>query len=441
VRALISGQAGIAVLIEGEEYASMEVRSLDPVPRTGQDVAHLLRDANDLLELEGISKEEAAHELDIAWRRDRSLHLALIALDGQAHRENRESAAKCLADLLRGSSVTDFLRNRFYAAPLPAPADLPGALKLAESSGSADFAKVLRAVSADQESIRHAREAWDAVRPDLFGGPAEKERFGFAAVQSGAFRLLALDNPDEAQARFLEFIRNHRLEAKWDVHRLFKRWQKLTGLASGAQLAPHMLEEGGAIAAPTLRYIANELNNRLYVLLGLTCNVLECLQGSGPMDEDERRKCCGDLLSAQEQIRGLSLLIPQPLEMPGTAPKDATILLVEDDEHRRTLFNKVLSDSGFTVIQATGSYEAIEAIKDNKRYERIDLLVADIGLPDIAGPELAAYLHLKRPDMKVIFTSGYPRATLDSNAAPLVKPLPLSVLVATVRDALADARR
>jgi DNA-binding NtrC family response regulator len=127
--------------------------------------------------------------------------------------------------------------------------------------------------------------------------------------------------------------------------------------------------------------------------------------------------------------------------MPGTAPKDATILLVEDDEHRRTLFNKVLSDSGFTVIQATGSYEAIEAIKDNKRYERIDLLVADIGLPDIAGPELAAYLHLKRPDMKVIFTSGYPRATLDSNAAPLVKPLPLSVLVATVRDALADARR
>jgi hypothetical protein len=65
----------------------MEVRSLDPVPGTDQDVAHLLREANDLVELEGVSKEEAAHELDIAWRRDRSMRLALIAPDGQANRE------------------------------------------------------------------------------------------------------------------------------------------------------------------------------------------------------------------------------------------------------------------------------------------------------------------------------------------------------------------
>jgi tetratricopeptide (TPR) repeat protein len=238
VRALISGQAGIAVLIDGEEYSSMEVHSLESVPRAARDVAYLVGDASDLVELDGVSRDDTARELDLAWRKDRSLHLALIAIDGEAARENRLSSAKCLKDLLRDSPITDFVRNRFYAAPLPATADLPGALELAGSSGSAEFANVLRQVSADQELIRRNRVAWDALRSDLFGGAAEKERFGFAAVESGMFRLLARGNSSDALSVFISFTRDHRVDVRRDVRRLVKRWQKISELAAKDSLAP-----------------------------------------------------------------------------------------------------------------------------------------------------------------------------------------------------------
>ena len=210
MRALISGQAGIAVMIDGEEYSSIEVHSVESVPRTAHDVAYLVGDASDLVELEGVSRDDTARELEVAWRKDRSLHLALIAIDGEAARENRLCSAKCLIDLLRDSPITDFVRNRLYAAPLPATADLPSALELAGSSGSAEFGSVLRQVSADQELIRRNRVAWDALRSDLFGGATEKERFGFAAVESGMFRLLAHGNSSDALSVFIRFTRDHR---------------------------------------------------------------------------------------------------------------------------------------------------------------------------------------------------------------------------------------
>jgi hypothetical protein len=159
-------------------------------------------------------------------------HLALITIDGDAARENRLSSAKCLIDLLRTSLVIDFVRNRLYAAPLPATADLRGAMEMAGSSGSAEFANLLRQVSADQELIRRNRLAWDALRSDLFGGPVEKERFGFAAVESGMFRLLARGNSSEALSVFTRFTRDHQVDVKWDVPRLVKRWKKISDLAS-----------------------------------------------------------------------------------------------------------------------------------------------------------------------------------------------------------------
>ena len=232
MRALISGQAGIAVMIDGEEYSSIEVHSVESVPRTAHDVAYLVGDASDLVELEGVSRDDTARELEVAWRKDRSLHLALIAIDGEAARENRLCSAKCLIDLLRDSPITDFVRNRLYAAPLPATADLPSALELAGSSGSAEFGSVLRQVSADQELIRRNRVAWDALRSDLFGGATEKERFGFAAVESGMFRLLAHGNSSDALSVFIRFTRDHRVDVRWDVRRLLKRWQRISELVA-----------------------------------------------------------------------------------------------------------------------------------------------------------------------------------------------------------------
>src|ERR1039458_4819736 len=105
MRALISGQAGIAVLIDGEACSSIEVHSSGSIPRGAGDVAYLVGDAADLVEFEGISTDDAARELEAAWSKDRSLHLALIALDREAARENRESAVACLSGMLKDSRV------------------------------------------------------------------------------------------------------------------------------------------------------------------------------------------------------------------------------------------------------------------------------------------------------------------------------------------------
>ena len=246
MRAFISGQAGIAVLIDGEEYSSIEVHSAESVPRTANDLAYLVGDAVDLVEIEGVSKDDAARKLDVAWRKDRGLQLALIAIDGEAARENRLRSARCLIDLLIDPQIIDFVRNRLYAAPLPSTADFRGALTLAGSAGSAKFASILRQLNADQELIRRNRLAWDAIRADMFGGPVEKERFGFIAVESGMFRCLAQGNSSDALSAFSRFGRDHRVDVKWDVRGLVKRWQRISELVAKDSLAQVPLTAGPA---------------------------------------------------------------------------------------------------------------------------------------------------------------------------------------------------
>ena len=272
MRALISGQAGIAVLIDGEACSSIEVHSSGSVPRAARDVAYLLGDASDLVELEGISEDDAARELEVAWLKDRSIHLALIALDREAASENRRSAVVCLSDLLKDSPISDVVRNRLYAAPLPPSADLPGALHLAGSSGSTRFAGVLEEVQADQDLIRRSRLAWDALRPDLFGGTTQKERFGFVAVESGMFRLLAQGKYDEALAAFDRFATDHQTGVKWDVRRLAKRWQKIDALAAMEQ--PTRRPARTAYEAARQRKLPPAVARTAWALAAIACVLL-----------------------------------------------------------------------------------------------------------------------------------------------------------------------
>lgn len=327
MRALISGQAGIAVLIDGEEYSSIEVHSLESVPRAAHDVAYLVGDASDLVELEDVSRDDTARELEVAWRKDRSLHLALIAIDGGAARENRLSSAKCLIDLLRDSPITNFVRNRLYAAPLPATADLPSALELAGSSGSVEFANVLRQVSADQELIRRNRVAWDALRSDLFGGAAEKERFGFAAVESGMFRLLAKGNSSDALSVFIRFTSDHRVDVRWDVRRLVKRWQKISELA-----AKHSLAQDSMSKAAASRY-SSELAWWPKKLSGF----LRSVQSAGALVSRPRRLALAASLLAVVLIGFATFLAPvsaknaTALTPPGTGGIKATSSLFRSE--------------------------------------------------------------------------------------------------------------
>ena len=117
-----------------------------------------------------------------------------------------------------------------------------------------------------------------------------------------------------------------------------------------------------------------------------------------------------------------------------------TVLLVEDEEGVRDLIREWLAGHGYHVLAATNGLEALDVAARADR--RIDLLVADVVMPQMGGPALAQRLLALRPDLKVIYVSGYAddalgdRQVLEAGAAFIQKPFPLDTLVRKVREIL-----
>jgi CheY-like chemotaxis protein len=119
-----------------------------------------------------------------------------------------------------------------------------------------------------------------------------------------------------------------------------------------------------------------------------------------------------------------------------------TILLVEDQAAVRGFTTAVLKQYGYRVIEASTGEEAIEVAK--KHSGQIDLLLTDVILPGINGREASELLKQLRPDVKVLFISGYTadviaeRGVLERGVALLHKPFSPDVLAAKVREVLGD---
>ncbi|AZO82784.1 response regulator [Stutzerimonas stutzeri] len=82
-----------------------------------------------------------------------------------------------------------------------------------------------------------------------------------------------------------------------------------------------------------------------------------------------------------------------------------TILVVEDDAIVRMLIVDVLEELEFKVLEADGSEQALETLKNSNQH--IDLMMTDVGLPVMDGRELATLARTIRPDLPILFASGY----------------------------------
>jgi PAS domain S-box-containing protein len=125
-----------------------------------------------------------------------------------------------------------------------------------------------------------------------------------------------------------------------------------------------------------------------------------------------------------------------------TEQGNETILLVEDQAAVRSYTNAALDRYGYHIIEASGGEEAIAVA--GRHSGRIHLLLTDVVLPGMNGKELSERLKLARPDLKVLFTSGYTadviahRGVLDHGVSFLQKPYSLDELAAKVRELLGD---
>jgi len=131
-------------------------------------------------------------------------------------------------------------------------------------------------------------------------------------------------------------------------------------------------------------------------------------------------------------------------QAPLVAPQRfGTILLVEDQAAIRMLAQDVLEEVGHRVLTAA---DGLSALRVAEKEETIDLLVTDIVMPNLGGPQLADLLTRARPELRVLYTSGYTghalvhAGTLDSSADFLHKPFTPDELVRKVDQALARGR-
>jgi two-component system, cell cycle sensor histidine kinase and response regulator CckA len=133
-------------------------------------------------------------------------------------------------------------------------------------------------------------------------------------------------------------------------------------------------------------------------------------------------------------------LEPPPASPESTTAGSETILLVEDEPEVRNLVEKLLAMQGYTVLVAASPSEALQLCEKERR--RIDLLLTDVVMPDMSGRELARRLEPSRPEMRVLYMSGYTEdaigrhGVLDPEIAFLQKPFSPDALARKVREGL-----
>jgi two-component system cell cycle sensor histidine kinase/response regulator CckA len=125
----------------------------------------------------------------------------------------------------------------------------------------------------------------------------------------------------------------------------------------------------------------------------------------------------GNIWVYSELGRGATFKIYLPLVKSDSSPVEArpsdarpargseTVLLVEDEDAVRTLTRRILEGFGYSILEARKGEAALELAR--RHSQPIHLLLTDVVMPDMGGPELAERMRRVRPDTKVLFMSGY----------------------------------
>jgi two-component system cell cycle sensor histidine kinase/response regulator CckA len=134
------------------------------------------------------------------------------------------------------------------------------------------------------------------------------------------------------------------------------------------------------------------------------------------------------------------LAAPPRREQPKDLTGSGTVLLVEDEDAVRSFAARALGQRGYRVLEATTGTEALEVFASH--HGDVDLVVSDVVMPEMDGPTLMKHLRSERPDLKIIFISGYAEDAFRRNLSDkedfmfLQKPFDLKELAAAVKAAL-----
>jgi CheY-like chemotaxis protein len=143
-------------------------------------------------------------------------------------------------------------------------------------------------------------------------------------------------------------------------------------------------------------------------------------------------------LPATEQSQAASEAVPSSSPVQATE----TVLVVEDSDDLREIAGRILSKNGYQVMAAANGPDALELARAFTGH--IDLLLTDVIMPQMNGSELAPRLVASRPDLRVLYMSGFAHTalgatgTLPAEVALLDKPFTEPALLSRVRQALEE---
>ena len=213
-KALISGQAGVAVLLHGGHVQSFHLDGPAGVERRREEIPRIFGGCTDVFVVENIGPEAISARLELEWAKQRCLELCLLLLDIESDPESRLLAVPDIEELLRVPEIASFLRGRLFVAPMPDNADLIGAINRAHSQRAASLVGILEEVGVHQQEIHRCRSSWDALPPQTFRDESSKEDVAFALVQAGAFHQVVTTAVERRGSLLVELLVQPRFQ-KW----------------------------------------------------------------------------------------------------------------------------------------------------------------------------------------------------------------------------------
>jgi CheY-like chemotaxis protein len=198
-----------------------------------------------------------------------------------------------------------------------------------------------------------------------------------------------------------------------------------TDETGGAQ--PDADAQTEAALAMEVGSIVHDLRNVFSAIRGYATVVSEELRPGDPArdDVDQILKAVDRGVTVSHRLSALRGRVPTPVERP-PAPveiddtsgswkvhrpkRSASILIIEDDELLRPVIARVLRRNGYSVAEAASGPVAEEQAL--AQAFAVDLLLVDVGLPGLSGPEVVGRLQQRWPSVKVLFMSGFGRTVL-----------------------------
>jgi tetratricopeptide (TPR) repeat protein len=187
--AFVSGQAGVALLIDGDNLMSIHANSMDNViPRQLSDAHLLLGEAKWYDILEDVNQEQVCQHLKCAQDKENALQIILIILDSELSADVRQEAVKTLEELLILKHVPEYLECILYARNLPKCADIDTALKFCELTSANLTNDFLKKLNERQIHIESVCLQWERIPLATFGTEDNRDYFHTIAVHEGLFR-------------------------------------------------------------------------------------------------------------------------------------------------------------------------------------------------------------------------------------------------------------